>query len=72
VQTELIEKGAFANAGNAGDSDTARLARVRENSIEDLCREFDVRRQIAFDDSDGACESGAVAGENPCDVLVNG
>ena len=59
VHAERVDEGALAHAGHARDADAPRLARVRQHRVEQPRRQFAIRRQVAFDQRDGA-------GERPC------
>ncbi len=64
VHPEGFNESALADAGDAGDAVTDRIAGVRQARLDQLSGAFTVVRARAFDQGDGLGERGAIAGKN--------
>ena len=67
---ERLDHRALASAGDARDADAKRLARARQQPLEDALRLREMARAVALDERDGARERHAVALCHALDVVV--
>ena len=72
MQAENVDRSAFAGAGDTGNADTARIARVWEAFFDDLLGDSVVVGLDAFDESYGTGKHSYVAFDDTVDQVGNG
>jgi hypothetical protein len=70
LAAERLDERAFSRSGDAGDTDTDRVARFREDPGKEFLGERFVCRVVAFHQSNGARENADVGGEHALLVVV--